>query len=172
MDPSRVRFRYDPERLVLYSIPMKQIWVVLCGAVLALTAGALPAQAQQAAKEVESAVQGVYEGRVVLPDPKNIWTGKKITEQKCTVSVRQHEPGSLSVESDFTEKPVIVHADGVPGEPYYTGTFGDDQTFVLQLWPPHGVISLTHTSVDKNGRLNDGSKGSGNYTRECLIQPT
>lgn len=172
MDQSRVRFRYDYERLILYSVPLKQIWISLCSAVLVVTAGALPAHGQQAAQETESTAQGVYEGRVVLPDPKNIWTGMKITEQKCRVSVRRHQPGSLSVESDFAKEAVIVYVNGIPGEHYYMGAFGDDQAFVLQLWPPHGVISLTHTSFDKNGRLNYGREGSGDYTRECLIHST
>ena len=150
----------------------KQIRIVLCSTVLALTAIDSPAQDRQAAEKTELAAEGTYRGKVVLPDPENILTGVKITEQKCSVHVRRHEPGSLSVESHFTQEAVIVHVDGIPGEDFYVGSFGDNQAFVLQLWPSHGVVSLTHTSFDKNGRLNYGGESRGGFTRECLIEPT
>lgn len=156
----------------MHSIHSKQIWISLCSAALALTAIDSPAQGQQAAKQPELAAEGTYTGRVVLPDPENILTGVRITEQKCSVHVRRHEPGSLSVESHFTQEAVIVRVDGIPGEDFYMGSFGDNQAFVLQLWPPHGVVSLTHTSFDKNGRLNYGGESRGGFTRECLIEPT
>ncbi len=156
----------------MHSMHSKQIWISLCSIVLAFTAVAAPAQGQQAAKNTELAAEGTYTGRVVLPNPQNIWTGMKITEETCAVHVRQHEPGALSVESNFTQEAVTVRVDGIPGEDFYMGAFGDDQAFVLQLWSPHGVVSLTHTSFDKNGHLNYDGEGSGDYTRECLIEPT
>ncbi len=119
----------------------------------------------------ESVVEVDYEGLVLLPNSENFMTGMKITEEKCFVRIREQGPGLLSVESSFSKDPVIVRAINRSGQ-FYTGRFGDNQALVLQLNPSRDVVALTHTTFDKQGRLNYGAKGNGEFTRECLIPHT
>ncbi len=65
MDQSRVRLRYDHKRLIVHS--SRQITRSQSGVVLAVP----PVQGRQAAKGIESAAEGSYEGRGVLSDPGN-----------------------------------------------------------------------------------------------------
>lgn len=146
---------------------LKRIGLLSCSAVLLSAA----TQGPRATEEFPAvAKEGYYEGVVALPDPGNFWTGMKITDEPCFARVRKHEPGSLSVESNFSEEEVIVRTDNMPGESFYMGRFGDNQALVLQLQPPLGTaVSMTHTSFDKNGVLNYGGKGKGSFTRECIM---
>ena len=128
------------------------------------------AESSYVAGENKTGAEGSYEGRELIPDPANDWTGFKFTGEKCFVRVYRHAPGSLAVESGFSEETVIVHADGIPGESFYMGRFGDGQALVLQLLGlSRGAVSLTHTTFDDKGRLNYGSEGDGDFTRECMI---
>jgi len=147
---------------------LTHLGLLLCGVVLgvAWANGDAMAQGQPVTGEYDAVVEGRYEGVVLLPNPWNLWTGTKITDEECFVRVRRHEPGSLAVESSCSEAPFIVHADNVPGESFYMGRFGDDQALVLQFH--QRGVSLTHTSFDRNGVLNYGVKGDGDFTRECM----
>ena len=71
MNQSRVRLRYDHERLIIQSIPLKQVGISLCSLVLALSAGSHLPYGPQAANAIESAAEGIHEERIVLPDPGN-----------------------------------------------------------------------------------------------------
>ncbi len=150
---------------------LKHIGLLLCGVVLwlALAPRDMLTRDGEEHGAFDSAGGGYYEGVVVLPDPSNFWTGVEITDEKCFVRVRRHEPGVLSVESSFSEEPVLVHAGNLSGQDFYMGRFGDEQALVLQLQPPHEVAALTHTSFDSKGVLNYGVEGDGDFTRECMI---
>ena len=147
---------------------LTHLGLLLCGVVLgvAWANGDAMAQGQPVTGEYDAVVEGRYEGVVVLPNPWNLWTGTKITDEECFVRVRRHEPGSVAVESSFNEEPVIVHVDNIRGESFYMGRFGDGQALVLQFYP--GGVSLAHTSFDRHGVLNYGGYGDGNFTRECM----
>ncbi len=154
------------------SMHLKQRGIPLWGvmAFLCLTACAEYARNAHAAGENETVAEGDYEGKVLIPDPDNYWTGFKSTGEKCFARVHRHAPGSLAVQSGFNEETVIVHTDGIPGESFYMGRFGDGQALVLQLLgPSRGAVALTHTTFDDKGRLNYGSEGDGDFTRECMI---
>jgi len=146
---------------------LKRIGLLSCSVVL-LSAGT---QGPRATEEFPAvAKEGYYEGVVAVPNPGNFWTGMKITDEPCFARVRNHEPGSLAVESSFSVEKVIVHTDNMRGESFYMGRFGDNQALVLQLQPPLGTaVSLTHTSFDRSGVLNYGTKGKGSFTRECIM---
>lgn len=142
----------------------RMIWA-LC-ALLAAAATAVAGEPPWAMKE------GVFAGKIVLPDPTNPAVGIDITDEPCTVTVSRGDPGHMAVEVSFVGEAVQVPREGIRGGPFYRGDFQGEtgkEALVVQTDDNGRVVVATHTGYDSAGDLNYGVSGTGEMFRECMM---
>ena len=137
-------------------------------AALILALACLAAMAQQPSWALR---EGTWEGIVSLPDPWDFIDGSKFTDEKCTVTAKEHSSTHMRIEVSFIGQAVEMPKEGLRGGPFYETAFGENDALVVQTDNSGNILSATHTSYDENGDINYGRSGTGNKYAECLMLP-
>lgn len=78
---------------------------------------------------------GIYHGRVAVPDASNPWIGLDLTDETRWLQITKFVPGQIRVSSSFWPGALEATGTTLGSHDFYLGRLGNNEAFVL---PPSG----------------------------------